>query len=432
MIGCGGNSKQDPLPSSAPSGPLAYPSTPIDITNIYQKEDISVFVLDIETGVGLEGEEVSITTLPPIYGSIESSKVTTDASGKAIFKYTGPSTLEELTSTIVILSYIDENNNISTQNIVINFGNDNPGGGGASTISLTYAGTEKGAGVYIDEYRVHAVDIKSNQPIVGMAITASLVNDVKVQQAHALSGSILNTIPVGFDDVTINYLNAGVGTNDNLIIIPSSGKTDPAYIGGWTISDVAANHLTFTEEYSNGISAQGLNYIVGSERRLLGRKIGVADVTYSADTPLTDEEGYTSLFVVYDTILAGHTITLEVHGDYSGNRVGIGQVVSLRGDEFSAAEVTTKNNGGLKQVPMLLTIGGGIEHLIDVDIVPSSIIVEPLPHCILNEGASDFHTDNSGQISIAVNTDGNTSETGGVDICTVNWIGGAGSIYLEY
>jgi hypothetical protein len=85
---------------------LVNPSTPLIVETVDQKSELSVYLVD-SSGVGIKDKLVSITTIDSHYGSISPSSVKTDAAGKALFTYIGPSNLDDLRSTTATLSFTE-------------------------------------------------------------------------------------------------------------------------------------------------------------------------------------------------------------------------------------------------------------------------------------------------------------------------------------
>jgi len=69
---------------------LTYETSPIIITQTDQQEEISVYVIDNQTGAGVPGKTVSIAAIDGMYGEITPASTTTDVAGKATFQYTSP------------------------------------------------------------------------------------------------------------------------------------------------------------------------------------------------------------------------------------------------------------------------------------------------------------------------------------------------------
>ena len=85
---------------------LVNPTTPVMLTEPSQKGEISVYLVG-KDGLGVEGKNVNISILDGSYGSVDLTVSKTDASGKALFNYTGASNLEGLSRTVVTLSFTE-------------------------------------------------------------------------------------------------------------------------------------------------------------------------------------------------------------------------------------------------------------------------------------------------------------------------------------
>lgn len=327
-------------------------------------------------------------------------------------------------------------------------------GGGVNSpgtvgLSIVYESTEydeeRG---FIDHFRVHATD-DNGEPISNLKLNMSLINGVKEIRNSKLQheeGNIQSSTPITFYDEGIDFSQTDVKVGDNLIVIPSSGKTNNAYMGDWTISRVGVD-LAFSEGSFNLESTDDLTYIIGNEKRFLGDSRGRVAIAHiespkGADGAeaqgTTNAEGFTYFDVVYDPILGGHTVTLGVHT--KGNRKSAGQIVGLRGGEFSGEPVTVTSTGQTQFVNMGLSVGfggGGAEALIDVSIIPSSFKVEPSESCKLNKSLSNLHANANGNVLLAIDTfvepvDENATEEPEVVQCAISWIGSNTSIYFEY
>ena len=435
LMGCGSNSKTDPVSVPNVNGFAFYNATTNLDVDSYKRYEIK-FQLTYD-GLPVPGTVVALQAFDNHYGYVTSHFATTDANGNGKFLYTPPAVFPEAGSMYTLKLTFAETGSYKmlTQkvNLVFNFDTDTSDGR-PTTISIVYESTAEEAPYFVSRYHVHAVDAKSRLPMVGVPVSMSLINGVKVKVTQDGAGSIVNSTPISFSDNTVDFLQAGVERDDNLIIFPTLNKVDPSYLGGWNIGDVESNMLRFTETYSNTASAANLHYIIGNERRLLGRSIAVADVT-AVDLE-TNAEGYARFDVRYDRVLAGHTVTIEAHGnDEVGQRIGIAKIVGLRWNDFSGTEGVCPNDGDTHTVVLGLSINSGdgtpIEPLIDVDIVPSSIIVKDAATCAMDLDNSILHTDDYGRIYVVVKTniDNQVDPTGE---CTVSWENSASSIYYEY
>jgi len=312
-------------------------------------------------------------------------------------------------------------------------GDDGGVGGGTTGLSIAYQSTDyTDAQGFIDHYRVHATNANGD-PVSGLPLRTSIVSGVKEirnQKLQRNTGNIEISSPINFFDNGINYTQTGVIVGDNLIILPSSGKTDNSYLGDWSISAVGAS-LSFLEGSFNLESTNDLTYIIGNETRFLGDSsrgiTAVAHIESSQNT--TDADGFSSFDLVYDPALAGHTLTIGVHTD--GNRLGSGIVTNYRGGTFSAASIVVPITGGIVNTFMHLIItygGGATESLIDLDTAPSSYTAKPEDSCSIITQSSNYHTDGRGFVTLAVATSTENNATQ----CAISWAGGTGSLFLEY
>ena len=333
---------------------------------------------------------------------------------------------------------------------------------GTAAFSIAYASTSEVAGKIVGHYRVHAVD-DQGEALSGLKLKLSLINGVKEIREQKLqrgTGKINSSTAISFTDQGADLVHAGVEVGDTLIVLPTKGKTDISYLGDWTISSVG-EELVLKENSYHLETTENLTYIIGNEKRLLGGENGdrgtvaVAHIEDVNNTFVTNENGYTFFDVVFDPVLAAHTVTVGVH-TVNGVRRGAAKVIGLRGAEFPSTEVTVSipnrmgcgttpcSSPSTVSVPVFMTLSinpenGGAEHLIDVDVSPASFSVEPAASCTLDYEKSNFHTDATGSVHLIVNATGksasseeNTTDTSGTNTCTVTWNGGIDSTYLEY
>jgi len=83
---------------------LVNPTSPLIVETVDQESTLSVHLID-DQGVGVAGKTVNITTIDRNYGLITPSSATTDEAGKALFTYSAPDSLDNLTSTKATLSF---------------------------------------------------------------------------------------------------------------------------------------------------------------------------------------------------------------------------------------------------------------------------------------------------------------------------------------
>jgi len=430
------------VPEAPPPGGYVFTNTTesIDVTSY---ADYPIYFQLTQNGLVVPNTIVSMKVPDKGIGSLEKYTVTTDENGKGKFIYSPP----DIFPVKGLLHIVFTDGNITLEQAIVlhfNLETDIPSDGRATTLSISYETTEcdEKRGI-IGHYHVHAVDRKSNRPAVNVPLKVTLVNGIKEingEKVQKAKGSISNLGAMEFSDKSVDfYAETKVEDGDNLMIFASEGKTDAAYIGGWDI-DYVYDYLLLNENYYNIVDTSNLTYIIGNEERLLGGEngaIGTLATAHVEPNYTTDNDGYVYFDIVFDPILAGHTVTVEAHGDDEGNRVGAVQKVFLRleNDSFTAPDTLIPNTGGTRLVSVPLSIEPsctGNQPLIDVPVVPNSFQVSPKENCAINNALSEYHSGANGSVTIAVWTDGNTSVTGGVDECTLTWDGGPSSLVYEY
>ena len=301
------------------------------------------------------------------------------------------------------------------------------GGGvrGQVGLSIAYESTEYDAKRgFIDHYRAHATDA-NGKAISGLALESSIVNGVRKirnRKLQYVAGGIESSTPITFFDNGIDFSQTDVRVGDNLIVIPSDGKTNPSYLGDWTITKVGSK-LTLAEGSFNLESTNGLTYIIGNEQRYLGGAGRGRVATAHIERPkgiVTDAKGFSYFDVVYDPVLGRHTVALGVHT--KGDRKSAGKIAGLRGGKLGAGTFSFVSSGGqhLERMTVFVTFGGeGSEHFIDQLINPSTIKVSPAKNCRLNTSLSNFHTDGGGGISLVIDTNVDIEATEPVT-CSIN------------
>ncbi len=307
----------------------------------------------------------------------------------------------------------------------------------------------------INYYAVHAVNEDGNRPIIGIPITMTLINGVKKLGSSVIkvgSGAIQGGDTIQFSDASINFVNAKIESRDKLIVIPSEGKLDPSYLGGWNIDAVNEHSLNLNGMYSNIKNETRLSYLIGNERRLLGRNIVTADVQAIDLESITDEYGMAYFKVTYDPELVGHTITLEAHSK-NETRVGISRIVKPVADssimQYIGKTRAVENSGSDEEMRMKFYLRidttayraevpdsdtAALYPLIDLDIDPISFSMDAnsSAHCSIDEEKSIFHISNDGTVGLVIKTDGNTTATGGIDKCSVIWEGSEEALGYDY
>ena len=440
LSACGSDSRKDPVPpATPPPGGYAFVNVPSEL-HIEAYREYSIAFQLTKDGLVVPDAIVSMKVPDKSIGTLQAYTVTTNANGEGSFTYMPPVVFPEKGSLNMVYS---DGNITLEQDIALHFNLDTdvPGDGHATTLSIAYETSEcdDKRGI-IGHYHVHAVDGTSHSPLVNMPIGVSLINGIKEihnEKIQIAQGTIYNTDPVEFIDKSVNFFTeTKVENGDNLMIFPSEGKTDPSYLGGWKIKEVN-DDLILEAFYYNLPTTANLTYIIGNEQRLLGGENGSVGVLANAHVEpsyVTDNKGYIYFDIIFDPILAGHTVTVEAHGVEDEKRIGTAMKIALRldGDSFTAPDTLIPNDGGLEVVRVPISINPtctGTQPLIDVPVNPNSFHVTPEKNCYIIPDISEYKTDGSGAVSIAVQTDGNITAT---EKCTLKWDGDISSLVYEY
>jgi hypothetical protein len=214
IVGCGSNSKLDPIGGGSPYA-FINASPPIKIEESGKDYNLSVQL--IENGFGAPGEEVKMMPFDRKYGVVEPAVVDTDESGWAGFNYTAPEDLGEVSGqSITIRALFDDGNgSVIAQDFVLNFINIASG----SLYHLTNQSTPI----------VISLDMNDTNNTTPPAITKEI-------SAYVVDK---DNIGVAGKEVTIGILDQQFGS-----ISPSSTQTD------------AAGKATFTFTASDTIASQ--------------------------------------------------------------------------------------------------------------------------------------------------------------------------------
>ena len=442
LSGCGSNSRKDSVPPTPPPPTGGYAFA--NFTSELNIEEYKIYNIEFQLtqgGLAVPGASVFMKVADKSIGSIEDYTVETNENGEGAFVYTPPAIFPEKGELFVVFT---DGNITLEETVKLNFNlkTDIPTDGRATTLSISYEGSEciKERGI-VGHYHVHAVDRFSRLPIVNIPVRISLINGIEIinnEKVQIRKGSINNYDPIEFYDSSVNFATqTNLKNGDNLIIFPSQGRTDASYIGGWDIASVGES-LTFRNYYNNLVTETSLTYIVGNEERFFGGEYGEGGesaVAHVEQNDITDENGYVNFNIVSDFTLAGHTVSVEAHGNEDGNRIGVAQKIFIRlpGDDFSASEVTVPNDHNTtRKVTMHLTINPectGNQWLMETPVNPKSFNAEPTEHCKIVVAETERSTNEKGNIKVAVKTDGN--ETAALQ-CTISWNGGPGSLMFEY
>ena len=308
--------------------------------------------------------------------------------------------------------------------------------GPVTSMSLLYANTlpDEGTGIYKNTYTIHAVDKYDNPARAGIVLHPSIINGttvVKTDSATEANGTITNATPDTFSDTTAPF-GAVDSSKDILAIVSNADRTDQAYLGNWSIDSVNSfyDQLTLAEDYL-GSTTDSLNYVIGNSNRYIDQYgIATVDIQSATGSYVTDENGMVQFTVSFDRILAGHTVTISANA-YDVKRTGVSVIAGLRWGKYSSTVEKVPNDGNDHIVNLQLGIDDGIEPLVGLEIVPSSIVSNDAA-CDVNMslGASnDFITDANGMITVQISTQLNISPA---TECNIRWSATQAAIYKEY
>ena len=395
-------------------------------------------------GLAQAGKAVTMETFDEIYGTITNHNIVTNDNGIGTFTYNPPTTKPNSNTSIEYSFQTDSN---VSQNIVktieLIFDKYTVSENEKTTaLSLVYMETiaEEGSGKIINRYRVHAVDKKSNQPRVGIPVSMSLINNARVIQLNNKGAIDKNATLVTFIDTTKSF--SKVEKEDNLIVLPTEDRMDASYLGGWTVEEVQTDTKLKLFESDINLTKNdknNLNYVIGNEVRLVGGQIAVADVKNVNNDTTTDENGYIIFDVTFDPKLAGHTVTLEAHGDIDGQRVGVSQITTLRFDNINAESFVIDNQDGVDKIVTLIALINSTETLSEIELDKNSFHAVSSGDNVCSIKSVSFTNDkikttNEGKIILTIGTvqakDSDNNDM--ITTCTVSWNGGMSSINREY
>jgi len=390
-------------------------------------------------GLAQAGASVTMQTFDNTYGTITSQNILTDENGIGTFTYNPPKIKPNNDSATITYIYNPDANTTLSQDVTIDFKEYIVSANTKTTaLSLVYMSTiaEDSTGKIINRYRVHAVDNHSNQPRVGIPVTMSLINQAKIQQNNDdANGTILDNNFTFTDNKYSSF--SKIDSEDTLIILPTEDRLDAAYLGGWAIDSVLDDKtLQLFDKDLNVSTTDQLQYIIGDEVRLVGDDIAVADVINVDNESTTDEDGYIVFDVTFDPKLAGHTVTLEAHGDIDGQRVGVSTVTAFRYDNINAKSYVIDDLYDETNIKVTLqALINNTEPLSNLQLVPSSFhsnSSSTASSCLIK--SSNYTTDDDGNVVLYIDTteevDDNQEHV--VTSCTISWDGGMNSIIREY
>ena len=195
--------------------------------------------------------------------------------------------------------------------------------GGESSMSILLEGEVK-----LDRTRgcqkffvVHAVDGNGN-PIAGLNVDANVIINAKA--IGNSSGLISTTTPITFIDSRYNFNDEKVISGDNLIVLPSYDKYNPAYLGNWKVYKAEGATITLLDAAYNLETTDKLNYIVGDESIYVsgyGNAVAHVEKQDSNGTVSTNSDGYAYFDVIYDLALIGYSYAVGAHTT-DGYRIG--------------------------------------------------------------------------------------------------------------
>ncbi len=223
MIGCGGNSKQDPIYAS----PYAFinASTPMEITESYAIYQISVQLT--ENGFGYSGQTIKMRPFDRTFGLIEYETVETNDDGWAVFNYLSPENLRDVSgqsATLQVL-YDDEEGGVIAQDFVLNFavvpeGNlyhlTNQSTPIIVVLDMNDTDNTGGTGGITEEISAYVVD-SDNIGAEGKTVTIGILN----QQFGSISPSSVETDAAGkatFTYTTSDNIDSQIGNSTTVNI----------------------------------------------------------------------------------------------------------------------------------------------------------------------------------------------------------------------
>jgi len=243
MIGCGSNSKQDPLPPIIVN-PYAFvnASTPLEILESDTVYQISVQLT--EDGFGSPGQTVMMRPFDRTFGLMESETVETDDSGWAVFNYLSPENIRDVSGQSVTLQAIFEIYDDEDDNETV------PVGSISQDFVLNFA--------VIPEGNLYHLTNQSTPIVVSLDMNDTNNTTGPTPITKEISAYVVDKDNVGVEGktVTIGILNQQFGS-----IAPSSVETDAAgkaiftYTTSDTIDSQIGNSTTVNINYTeNGVT----------------------------------------------------------------------------------------------------------------------------------------------------------------------------------
>ena len=269
---------------------LVNPSTPISVTAGNQEHEITAYVVDASTNIGVSAKDVTITTIANGYGSVDTAVATTDTAGKATFKYTAPASITGLTTTTAYMRFT-ENGITSEQAIVLNF---TPPAGGGTQYSMINVSTPIDVANITDtkEIKVQVIDTATKVGVDGktVRITAldaqyGTVNASSVQTTNGGWATFTYTPPTdltGLSTTTVDLLFTDDNGNDlpaqtvTINVTPSAVQYFISPENNITVTGLAQVHTINVSLYKN---VNGQNIAADDGEKVIAEFIMQSDGT---------------------------------------------------------------------------------------------------------------------------------------------------------
>ncbi len=240
-------------------------------------------------------------------------------------------------------------------------------GGAPHAISLVYKDTAYVNPFFYDTYVIQAVDRYGNPAKEGSQIYLGAINGL-VKDSHGNELYVPNGGTIWNDDSNQAELNltntkfdfSNVAYQDSVIILSSSDKMDPLYLGGWIVDSVPDNKtLKFNKTY-NGTTTNNLSFLVGDEKRydICEKQAKLIDFDSSDNTYILDKGGKKEVKLRYPSYMVGKDVYLYVNS-YDEKRVGTSIRKKLKGMGITASVDTSAcSNGKDCDIPITFTVKG--------------------------------------------------------------------------
>ncbi len=238
MIGCGGNSKLDPLaPIVVSPYTFTNASTPLEITESDTAYQISVQLT--ENGFGYPGQTVMMRPFDRTFGLIESEIVETDDSGWAVFDYLSPENLRDVSGQSITLQAVyvdDENISALTQDFVLNF-------------------------AVVPEGNLYRLTNQSTPVIVEIDMGDENTTASPVETSKEITAYVVDSDNIGVEGktVTIGIVSQQFGSiSPSSVETDASGKASFTYTVSDTIVSQLGNSTTVNIHYTENESTTSL------------------------------------------------------------------------------------------------------------------------------------------------------------------------------